>query len=241
MGNLRDLGEQTQERREFWKEKESQRYERGREVSQTWGECKRKPKGCREEILEGNQSKRRGGWKGLGGREREVHFPQEICTLEQHNRGLQSPRCGTQARLRPRATRPRGFLTFIVLVDIVAIVGAGRQVGQLLHRVFPQILCGYRFEGLPAHAHQHVGAVEQGLHAVDLQREQRVWFFHVGKDKGWTERSHGYVCVTERFFNVASEEGIKMIASFDVAKRIAEPVLLDNKKVKSELKGLFMT
>lgn len=72
------------------------------------------------------------------------------------------------------ATRPRGFLTFIVLVDIVAIVGAGRQVGQLLYRVFPQVLHGYRFERLPADTHQHVGAVEQGLHAVDLQREQQV-------------------------------------------------------------------
>lgn len=67
---------------------------------------------------------------------------------------------------------PEVFLTFIVLVDIVAIVGAERQVGQLLHRVFPQILHGYGFEGLPAYTHQHVGAVEQGLHAVDLQREQ---------------------------------------------------------------------
>lgn len=96
MGNLKVLtlgvfGEswrQTQERREFWKEKETQRYERGREVSQTWGTYKRKTRGCREEILEGNQRKRKGGWKGLGGRKREVHFPHEICMLGQYNRCL---------------------------------------------------------------------------------------------------------------------------------------------------------
>lgn len=85
MGNLEGLEGQTQERREFWKEKETQRYERGREVSQTWGACKRKTRGCKEEILEGNQRKRRGGWKGLGGREREVHFPHKILTLGRHN------------------------------------------------------------------------------------------------------------------------------------------------------------
>lgn len=68
MGNLKVLtlgvfGEswrQTQERREFWKEKETQRYERGREVSQTWGTYKRKTRGCREEILEGNRRKEKG-------------------------------------------------------------------------------------------------------------------------------------------------------------------------------------
>lgn len=67
---------------------------------------------------------------------------------------------------------PRVFLTFIVFVDIVA-VGTGSQVGQLLHRVFPQILHRHRFKWLPADAHQHVGAVKQSLHAVDLERKEK--------------------------------------------------------------------
>lgn len=68
---------------------------------------------------------------------------------------------------------PRIFLTFIVPVDIVA-VGTGSQVGQLLHRVFPQILHRYRFKWLPADTHQHVRAVKQSLHAVDLERGEQV-------------------------------------------------------------------
>lgn len=72
-----------------------------------------------------------------------------------------------------RAICPRVFLTFIVFIGIVA-VGAGSQVGQLLHRVFPQILHRYRFKRLPADTHQHIGAVKQSLHAVDLEREEEV-------------------------------------------------------------------
>ena len=71
------------------------------------------------------------------------------------------------------AIYPSVFLTFIVLVDIVA-VGTGTQVGQLLHRVFPQILHRYRFKWLPANTHQHAGAVKQSLHAVDLEREEQL-------------------------------------------------------------------
>lgn len=67
----------------------------------------------------------------------------------------------------------RVFLTFIVFIDIVA-VGTGSQVGQLLHRVFPQILHRYRFKWLPADTHQHAGTVKQSLHAVDLERDEQV-------------------------------------------------------------------
>lgn len=138
-GKSQGFGEsqrQTQERREFWKEKETQRYERGREVSQTWGACKRKTRGCREEILEGNQRKRRRGWKCLGGREREVHFASEAAhmksahwgsTIGAYNLQVVGHRPGDDC-----ATCPRVFLTFIVFIDIVAI-GTGSQVRQLLH------------------------------------------------------------------------------------------------------------
>lgn len=77
------------------------------------------------------------------------------------------------AGLEMTAICARVFLTFIVFIDIVA-VGMGSQVGQLLHRVFPQILHRYRFKWLPADTHQHAGAVKQSLHAVDLEREEQV-------------------------------------------------------------------
>lgn len=67
------------------------------------------------------------------------------------------------------ATCPRVFLTFIVFVDIVAI-GTGSQVRQFLHRVLPQILHRYGLKWLTADTHQHVGAVQQSLHAVNLER-----------------------------------------------------------------------
>ena len=41
----------------------------------------------------------------------------------------------------------------------------------------------------------------------------------VGKDKDFTGRSHRYVCITERSLNVDSEEGIEMIASFDIEEK----------------------
>lgn len=68
---------------------------------------------------------------------------------------------------------PEFFLTFIVFIDIVA-VGTGSYVRQLLHRVLPQILHRYRFKWLPTDTHQHVGAVKQSLHAVNLKREEEV-------------------------------------------------------------------
>ena len=34
-----------------------------------------------------------------------------------------------------------------------------------------------------------------------------------------TVRSHRYVCITERSLNVESEEGIELIASFDIEEK----------------------
>lgn len=41
----------------------------------------------------------------------------------------------------------------------------------------------------------------------------------VGKEKGWTEKSHRYAHITKRSLNVKSEEGIEITASFDIKEK----------------------